>query len=80
MTKYIYVMHSSKYRFSRSKTGIEAFSSWIPFHILTIFSTKKKGSGLGLAIARRIVEDHGGEIRVEDNTPKGARFVIDLPA
>ena len=44
------------------------------------FSTKKKGSGLGLAIARRIVEDHGGEIRVEDNPPRGARFVIDLPA
>ena len=44
------------------------------------FSTKRKGSGLGLAIARRIVEDHGGEIRVEDNTPRGARFVIDLPA
>lgn len=43
------------------------------------FSTKKKGSGLGLAIARRIIEDHGGDIRVEDNTPKGARFVIDLP-
>ena len=44
------------------------------------FSTKKKGSGLGLAIARRIVEDHGGEIRVEDNLPRGARFVIELPA
>ena len=44
------------------------------------FSTKKKGSGLGLAIARRIVEDHGGEIRVEDNVPRGARFVIELPA
>lgn len=43
------------------------------------FSTKRKGSGLGLAIARRIVEDHGGEIRVEDNTPRGARFVIELP-
>jgi two-component system nitrogen regulation sensor histidine kinase NtrY len=43
------------------------------------FSTKKKGSGLGLAIARRIVEDHGGEIRVEPNLPQGARFVIDLP-
>ncbi len=43
------------------------------------FSTKKKGSGLGLAIARRIVEDHGGEIRVEDNLPRGARFVITLP-
>ncbi len=44
------------------------------------FSTKRKGSGLGLAIARRIVEDHGGEIRVEDNVPRGARFVIELPA
>lgn len=44
------------------------------------FSTKRKGSGLGLAIARRIVEDHGGEIRVEDNAPRGARFVIELPA
>ena len=43
------------------------------------FSTKRKGSGLGLAIARRIVEDHGGEIRVEDNAPIGARFVIELP-
>ena len=43
------------------------------------FSTKRKGSGLGLAIARRIVEDHGGEIRVEDNAPRGARFVIELP-
>ena len=43
------------------------------------FSTKKKGSGLGLAIARRIVEDHGGEIRAEDNLPHGARFIIDLP-
>ena len=43
------------------------------------FSTKKKGSGLGLAIARRIVEDHGGEIRAEDNAPRGARFVIALP-
>jgi two-component system nitrogen regulation sensor histidine kinase NtrY len=44
------------------------------------FSTKRKGSGLGLAIARRIIEDHGGEIRVEDNVPRGARFVIELPA
>jgi two-component system nitrogen regulation sensor histidine kinase NtrY len=43
------------------------------------FSTKRKGSGLGLAIARRIVEDHGGEIRVESNLPSGARFVIELP-
>ena len=44
------------------------------------FSTKKRGTGLGLAIVNRIVTDHHGGIRVEDNLPRGARFVIDLPA
>ncbi len=44
------------------------------------FSTKKRGSGLGLAIVSRIVQEHLGTIRVEDNAPRGARFVVDLPA
>src|SRR6185436_8622734 len=43
------------------------------------FSTKKRGTGLGLAIVNRIVSDHNGFIRVEDNLPRGTRFVIDLP-
>jgi two-component system nitrogen regulation sensor histidine kinase NtrY len=43
------------------------------------FSKKKSGTGLGLAIVNRIVADHGGYIRVEDNAPRGARFVIELP-
>jgi len=43
------------------------------------FSTKKTGTGLGLAIVHKIVSDHGGSIRAEDNSP-GARFVIELPA
>jgi len=47
---------------------------------LPYFSTKKKGTGLGLAIVHRIVSDHHGRIRVEDNAPRGARFVIELPA
>ena len=44
------------------------------------FSTKKRGSGLGLAIVSRIVQEHLGTIRVEDHEPRGARFVIELPA
>jgi two-component system nitrogen regulation sensor histidine kinase NtrY len=44
------------------------------------FSTKKRGTGLGLAIVNRIVSDHNGFIRVEDNRPRGTKFVIDLPA
>jgi hypothetical protein len=43
------------------------------------FSTKKRGTGLGLAIVSRIIEDHHGSIRVEENKPAGARFIIELP-
>jgi len=46
---------------------------------LPYFSTKKRGTGLGLAIVSRIVEDHHGSIRVEENEPVGARFVLELP-
>jgi two-component system nitrogen regulation sensor histidine kinase NtrY len=44
------------------------------------FSTKKRGTGLGLAIVHKVVTDHRGTIRVEDNSPRGARFVIEIPA
>ncbi len=43
------------------------------------YSTKKRGSGLGLAIVSRIVADHHGTIRVEENNPVGARFILELP-
>jgi signal transduction histidine kinase len=46
---------------------------------LPYFSTPKRGTGLGLAIVNRIVEDHHGSIRVEENKPVGARFVVELP-
>ncbi len=47
---------------------------------LPYFSTKKRGTGLGLAIVDHIVADHNGVIRVEENPPRGTRFVIELPA
>jgi len=46
---------------------------------LPYFSTKKRGTGLGLAIVSRIVEDHHGSIRVEENRPVGTRFIVELP-
>ena len=44
------------------------------------FSTRGSGTGLGLAIVQRIILEHGGRIRAEANHPRGARFVIELPA
>ena len=46
---------------------------------LPYFSTKGRGTGLGLAIVNRILVDHDATIRIEDNVPVGARFIVDLP-
>lgn len=43
------------------------------------FTTKRGGSGLGLAIANRIVTEHRGLIKVKDNIPRGAVFIVELP-
>lgn len=43
------------------------------------FSTKKSGAGLGLTIVNTIIADHKGIIRVQDNYPKGTKFIIELP-
>jgi C4-dicarboxylate-specific signal transduction histidine kinase len=45
---------------------------------LPYFSTKERGTGLGLTIVSRIIEDHGGSIRVEENAPLGTRFIVEL--
>jgi len=50
-------------------TLFEPFVSW----------GKEHGTGLGLAIAQKIVEDHGGDIRVVSEAGQGADFVIRLP-
>jgi nitrogen fixation/metabolism regulation signal transduction histidine kinase len=43
------------------------------------FSTRGGGTGLGLAIVQRIILEHHGRIRAEANTPRGARFIIEIP-
>jgi PAS domain S-box-containing protein len=42
-------------------------------------TSKSAGTGLGLAIARKIVEEHGGHLGVEEGALGGARFVLTLP-
>ncbi len=43
------------------------------------FSTKARPGGLGLAITRRLVEEVGGTLALEDATPRGSRFRVTLP-
>jgi nitrogen fixation/metabolism regulation signal transduction histidine kinase len=43
-------------------------------------TTKPKGTGLGLVIVKKIVEEHGGTVEIENVTPHGARVTFTLPA
>ena len=43
------------------------------------FSTRGRGTGLGLSIVAKIVQDHGGSVRAENNAPTGTRFILELP-
>ena len=43
------------------------------------FTAKHQGTGLGLAIVRRMVEAHGGSVRLDSDASGGTRFVVRLP-
>ena len=44
-----------------------------------VSSGKHYGTGLGLTVVQKIVEDHGGGIRVESTSPNGTVFLVTLP-
>lgn len=43
------------------------------------YSTKETGIGLGLPLTRKLIEDHGGEIKVTSEVGKGTTFTVSLP-
>ena len=66
-----------KFQISDTGDGISAEDQANIFN--PYFTTKKKGSGLGLAIAFKIIESHGGSIKIESAKGKGTMFVISIP-
>lgn len=60
-------------------TGVGISKENLPHLFEPYFTTKVNGFGLGLAIVSRIIEDHGGSIRVESQIGQGARFIVSLP-
>jgi len=76
-TRYVAALGRVELSVADTGPGISAESKERLF--LPFFSTKPKGMGLGLAIVSRIVAEHRGSIRVEDNEPTGTRFVMEFP-
>jgi len=61
-------------------TDAEKAKVFDPFYQVDSGSTRQVGgTGLGLSIVKRLVEGHGGRVRVEDNQPRGTSFVVTLP-
>jgi signal transduction histidine kinase len=50
--------------------------------IFAVFVSRKggRGTGLGLPVSQKILEEHGGKIRVESKLGEGSRFTIEFPA
>jgi signal transduction histidine kinase len=44
------------------------------------YTTKDKGVGLGLPIAHRIIEAHGGQLKIESHVGSGTKVIVILPA
>ena len=75
-------IHDVTYMFLRvADTGPGIPSQNIPLIFEPFFSTKNigQGTGLGLSITRKIMEEHGGFVKVESSEAKGASFTLYFP-
>jgi two-component system sensor histidine kinase AtoS len=76
-TRYDALAHSVHIEISDTGRGIDV--AVIDRLFQPFFTTKAKGTGLGLPISKRLIEEHGGKISIEQNPEGGATFKIVLP-
>jgi two-component system NtrC family sensor kinase len=50
-------------------------------NVFTLFVSTKgaRGTGLGLTVSRKILREHGGDIRAESTPDRGSTFVLEFP-
>ena len=60
-------------------TGKGISEEVLPKIFTPLFTTKAQGMGFGLAICKRIIEAHGGTIKVETKVNRGTTFTVTLP-
>lgn len=65
--------------FAFTDTGIGMPEHTLAKMFMPLFTTKAQGMGFGLAICKRIVDAHGGKIKVESALGKGTTFTVTLP-
>ncbi len=65
--------------FTFGDTGVGMSEQTLSKLFTPLFTTKAQGMGFGLAICKRIVEAHGGNIKVESAVGKGTTFTLTLP-
>jgi PAS domain S-box-containing protein len=73
--------HNSCVQFSLTDTGYGIKKDEVDEIFNPFFTTKDKGKGIGigLAISKRIIEDHGGNIKVVGSSGEGTTFTVCLP-
>ncbi|MBI1820317.1 MAG: HAMP domain-containing protein [Nitrospirae bacterium] len=77
--KTIFQPEQKKARFEISDDGVGIQPEDMDKLFLPYFSKRKSGTGLGLAIVHRIISDHQGTIRIENNVPRGTKVIIEMP-
>jgi two-component system sensor histidine kinase HydH len=70
---------SSRFSIHVSDTGHGISQEDLPHIFDPYFTTKQSGTGLGLAIVHRIIEAHGGEIKIESTPGQGTTAILGIP-
>jgi len=65
--------------FAVSDEGPGISSEAIPYIYDPFFTTKENGTGLGLSVVHRILDQHGGKIKITNRSERGVRVEILLP-
>jgi len=74
-----YEKASSSVRIEVADTGKSIDDDTMDKIFQPFFTTKAKGTGMGLAISKRLIEDHGGTITLNNLPDRGAVFTIRIP-
>jgi PAS domain S-box-containing protein len=69
----------NQFTISFSDTGSGVSPKDLPFIFNPFYSTKPEGAGIDLAVVKRVMEFHGGQVKVSSDQRRGATFSLEFP-